>query len=417
MKNNLFKPCLFAFYVMLISCSKDDSSGAGNTPTFDNLGTNKSILTSSNGKVYRVNATDGKADMLFDFGKQNDVSGLDSDGTAVYTGDESNTINSINLSSKQLLWRKTFFKEESITASEVQTAVKDGICYTIGHSGIAVALKADGTPLWSRTLDPDFDGTRNSFYPTYLSVQDQYVIVGSSSTVFWGDERNKVHLLDKATGKSIQTFSLPAETAVTGRVKISGGKLLVPMNDLVALELSSGKELWRLAMPDASLGAGTPTVAGGKVLLHGSRTVGMGGKLFCLDINNGQVLWEVDSGGDMVWYYTPTVIDNRYVLGVYEEGSTVNADGRPYLVRLEDGAKVWQNDNIGLDASATYANGHLYAYGNNLLGQGESVGLMALNAANGTLEWLNADLNGISNADPVILADNGIFKSPSAPDK
>lgn len=139
------------------------------------------------------------------------------------------------------------------------------------------------------------------------------MIVGSSSTVFWGDERNKVHLLDKATGKSIQTFSLPAETAVTGRVKISGGKLLVPMNDLVALELSSGKELWRLAMPDASLGAGTPTVAGGKVLLHGSRTVGMGGKLFCLDINNGQVLWEVDSGGDMVGYYTPTVIDNRYV--------------------------------------------------------------------------------------------------------
>lgn len=48
MKNNLFTPCLFAFYVMLISCSKDDSSGAGNTPTFDNIGINKSILTSSN---------------------------------------------------------------------------------------------------------------------------------------------------------------------------------------------------------------------------------------------------------------------------------------------------------------------------------------------------------------------------------
>lgn len=403
------------FIPFLISCSKDGSTDTEKEPIFDNNGTNKSILTSSDGKVYRVSATDGKANMLFDFGRQNDVSGLDSDGTKIYNGDESNTINAIDLNSKQLLWRKSFFKEESITASEVQTGFKDGVCYSIGHSGIAVALKGDGTLLWSRPLDPDFDGARNSYYPTYLSVQGKYVIVGSSRTAFWGDERNKLYLLDKTNGKPIQTFTLPAETAVTGRAKISGNTLLVPMNDLVAIDLSSGKELWRIPMPDASYGAGTPIISGSKVLLHGSRSVGMGGKLFCININNGQVVWEKDSGGDMVGYYTPTVIDGKYVLGIYENGSTVNANGRPYMVHLEDGAKLWQNDNIGLDASATYANGRLYAYGNNLTAQSESVGLMALNASNGALEWINADLNGISNTDPLIIADNGIFRSPSAP--
>ncbi|TDQ80046.1 outer membrane protein assembly factor BamB family protein [Sphingobacterium yanglingense] len=399
----------------LISCSKDNSHGGENEPIFDNGGTNKSILTSSNGKVYQVSASDGKAEMLFYFGRQNDVSGMDSDGAKIYNGDESNTINAIDLNSKQLIWRKSFFKEESITASEVQTSFKDGVCYSIGYSGIAVALRQDGTILWSRSLDPDFDGTRNSYYPTYMSVQDKYVIVGSSRTALWGDERNKLYLLDKTNGKPIQTFTLAAETAVTGRAKISGNTLLVPMNDLVAIDLSSGKESWRVPMPDASYGAGTPIISGNKALLHGSRSVGMGGKLFCIDISNGQVIWEKDSGGDMVGYYTPTVIDGKYVLGIYENGSTVNADGHPYLVRLEDGAKLWQNDNIGLDASATYANGRLYAYGNNLAAQGESVGLLALNASDGALVWLNAELNGISNADPLILADNGMFRSPSAP--
>ncbi|MBL1408989.1 outer membrane protein assembly factor BamB family protein [Sphingobacterium faecale] len=415
MKKFLAVPFVIVFIPVLISCSKDGPTGTENEPIFDNSGTNKSILTSSDGKVYRVSANDGKADVLFDFGRQNDVSGLGSDGNQIYNGDESNTINAIDLNSKQLLWRKSFFKEESITASEVQTSFKDGVCYSIGHSGIAVALKGDGTLLWSRPLDPDFDGTRNSYYPTYLSVQDKYVIVGSSRTALWGDERNKLYLLDKTNGKPMQTFTLPAATAVTGRAKISGNTLVVPMNDLVAIDLYSGKELWRIPMPDASYGAGTPIISGSKVLLHGSRSVGMGGKLFCININNGQVVWEKDSGGDMVGYYTPTVIDGKYVLGIYENGSTVNADGRPYLVRLEDGVKLWQNDNIGLDASATYANGRLYAYGNNLVAQGESVGLMALNAGNGALEWLNADLNGISNADPLIIADNGIFRSPSAP--
>lgn len=401
------------FVLIFMSCSKDSSVGAAAKPVFDDQGTNKSILTSRNGKVYRVNASDGKAELLFDFGRQNDVSGLDSDGTKIYTGDESNTINAIDLNSKKLLWRKSFYTEESITASEVQTSIKDGICYTIGYSGIAVALREDGTVVWAQPLDPDFDGTRNSYYPTYMSVQDKYVTVGSSRTSFWADERNKLYLLDKTNGKPVQTFTLPAEIAVTGRAKISGNTLLVPMNDLVAIDLSTGKELWRLPMPDESYGAGTPIIAGNKVLLHGSRSVGMGGKLFCININNGEVLWEKESGGDMVGYYTPTVIDGKYVLGIYENGSTVNADGHPYLVHLEDGTQLWKNDNIGLDASATYANGRLYAYGNDLASQGESVGLMALDAATGSLEWLNPDLNGISNADPVVIGDNGIFRNPS----
>lgn len=408
---------LFSFLVIVVSsCKKNDNNEpTGEVPQFQGTAANKTIITTKDGLLVKVNAATGAAETVFNFGNYNDASGFDYDNGMVFIGDESNTINAVDLNSKTLKWRTTFQEEESITASDVQVVVKDNVCYTVGYSGIVAAVNPEnGSGIWKFIADPDYTGERNQRYPTFMSVVGDKVVVGSAKSVFYDeDDRNYIHLLERATGKLLWTVTLPAEKYVSGKIKISGNTMLVPMGNLVALNTTNGQKIWEVEMPGAGWGSGDPVIAGDRVIVHGATSVGLGGKLFCLNLADGSKIWDLDAGMDVVGRFTPTVIDNKYVLGFYENGTSRSANGMPFLVHLENGQKIWENEDMGMDSDGTYANGKLYFFGQNFNGSGTNVGLICLNAGTGQQEWINTELNGLANIDPLVIADNGVFRSPT----
>jgi outer membrane protein assembly factor BamB len=138
-------------------------------------------------------------------------------------------------------------------------------------------------------------------------------------------------------------FSGPA--IVGGTLYIMGARGGV--EQLMALEVASGKELWSLdvgAEFEIARGNGprsTPTVAGGKVYALGAR-----GTLVCADASSGRLLWKVamaDLGGSPPeWGYCESVL--------VDGGRVICTPGglRGALAALdaETGALVWQTGDF-----------------------------------------------------------------------
>lgn len=408
---------LGAIWVLSMTACKKDNNGPGEngTPQFNNVQKNNTIITTQEGHVVIVDPANGTAERIFNFGDYNDATGFDYHEGTIYIGDESNTINAIDMNSKSLKWRVPFVKDKPSTASWVQVIMKEGICYASGDEGVIVAIDpVNKKALWANAADPAFDINESNYFPGNLSVIGDKVIFGSNHTVFYDDaDRNYVYLYERSTGKRLLKLTLPAETYVSGKVNIAGNTLLIPMRVLVAVDLTTGQEKWRLAMPGLSRGAGTPIIVGEKVLVQGASATGHGGKLFCLSLANGSKLWEIEGGMDMVGRYTPTVIDGKYVLGFYERGTSLSTNGRPFLALIDNGKKIWENDDLSIDANGTYANGKIYVFGMKLDGNpGSGGGLMCIDAATGKLDWINEDINGLVNSQPLVIAENGLFRGP-----
>jgi outer membrane protein assembly factor BamB len=182
-----------------------------------------------------------------------------------------------------------------------------------------------------------------------------------------------------------------------------------------ALDLASGKELWRAAYPAPfevnpaarSHGPGpksTPAVAGGRVF-----TLGIGGILSALDLASGRLLWRVPAPDVLPDYGTATsplvdLSDSPSVIahvGGYEKGALTSFDAATGKPRWE-----WTGDGPG------YGSPIIATFGGvrQVISQTQKF-VVGLDASTGTLLWqmpftTDFDQNAFT---PVVFQDLLIF--------
>lgn len=234
------------------------------------------------------------------------------------------------------------------TGAEVisPSTIVNGVCYVGSVNGNIYALNAnDGTKLWA--------------FKTGYEVTSEVAVV--NGRVYTGADDGNIYCLNAATGDKI--WETPA-----GGVTVS--------------QVSQG------TIP---IIRSSPEVFDGRVYV-GS----LDGNLYCLDANSGAVLWEFQTGGQIL--ATPA-IDNS---GVYVPSNTPGNNGTVYKLNPNTGNVIWQDSIPYLNylSEAMGNEGGLYAsptlvpdLGMVLLRNG-LVTNYALNATTGNVIWTyNATTN------------------------
>ena len=155
-----------------------------------------------------------------------------------------------------------------------------------------------------------------------------------------------------------------------------------------ALDVASGKEIWRAAYPAPytinsaawSHGAGpksTPAVAGGRVF-----TLGIGGILSAFDLASGKLIWRIQAPAVLPQYGTATspLVDGTSVIahvGGHENGALTSFDAATGKPRWQ-----WKGDGPG------YGSPIIATFGGvrQVIAQTQKF-LVGLNASTGSLLW------------------------------
>ena len=174
---------------------------------------------------------------------------------------------------------------------------------------------------------------------------------------------------------------------------VSGNRVVVIARErdqeiVRALDLGSGREIWRAAYPAPfdvnpaarSHGPGpksTPAIAGGRVF-----TFGVGGILSAFDLASGKLIWRVPAPAVLPEYGTATspLVDGNSVIahvGGYENGALTSFDAATGKPRWQ-----WNGDGPG------YGSPIIATFGGvrQVIAQTQKL-VVGLDASNGTLLW------------------------------
>ncbi len=226
--------------------------------------------------------------------------------------------------------------------------------------------------------------------------------------VFVGSGDGFLYAIDRASGRVVWRYPagarVDASPAVAQRLVVGatiGGRIF-------ALSETSGQPRWSfttgsLLPPNTSpaggwdLWASSPTVVGSRVLIGGGD-----GKLYCLDLQSGQRLWQVRTGGRV--RATPAVQNGLVVVGSW--------DGRVYAYDLETGKERWVHRTVGdtldshkfgFDRRAIQSSA---AFGHGMVFVGSRDGaIYGLDAATGARRWRVSHHGSWVIGSPAVHAD------------
>jgi outer membrane protein assembly factor BamB len=243
------------------------------------------------------------------------------------------------------------------------------------------------------------NGTEMWVYPDKLDPKHLYFAapVLANGWVIAGDYGNVVVALDQATRNPVWTFASYTEKGrFIASPVVTQEKVLIPSTDkhLYALDLQTGKEMWKFLARDTLWGA----VA---VDDKAAYLAGMDHYLYAVDLNTGTLLWELDMKAPMV--HGP-VFDNGilYLTTFNQEVLALDTASQKVLWQVPVTGKVWNppllHDGVlyfGTDLNMIYA----------------------LSAANGQTVWSQvADEATTTNtviASPVMLGEDIAFTTES----
>jgi outer membrane protein assembly factor BamB len=153
----------------------------------------------------------------------------------------------------------------------------------------------------------------------------------------WPQFRGNAALTGVATSELPQTLKViwTAEIgeSVESSAAIAGGRVYVGAQPgvLVALDLQSGKTLWKYEASTTGLGESSPAVSGGLVLVGD-----LDGVLHAVDAATGAPRWTFETGSEIK--SSPVVAGDRVLIGSY--------DGHLYGLSLE-GKLLWKAQTEG----------------------------------------------------------------------
>jgi outer membrane protein assembly factor BamB len=203
------------------------------------------------------------------------------------------------------------------------------------YGAIYCLERATGKVVWTFNDDKEM---KQVFSSPCLADGKLYVGEG-----YHQDKSCKLYCLDATSGKKVWAFATESHTesspcVVMGRVFCGAGD-----DGVYCLDAVSGKKVWQF--PGVHVDAGPVVV--GKRLYAGS---GIGDvyrvtRLFCLDIDTGKPIWNVEA--DLPAWGSPSVA-GRHVYFPLGNGNFIESEPKPAGALLcldaDTGAKVWRYD-------------------------------------------------------------------------
>ncbi len=397
--------------IAFMGCSKESDGEAGSDDPIPSSGNivsgnpelNDFLITSSHENVFTVDTETGQEQLIYAFKDLTDLEILaDYDNGKIYVTTDDNSVNALDVAGKSFVWDTPMLEYHFSSNGLSATVCFDGVCYASGGYGVVVALDENtGNLKWYYSTDPDgdLDDLLNEAGTPIVHGDKVFIF---SKEGFISDLPAYVHVLNKQTGELLDKRELPHN--VSGTPIFIGNTLIVPAKNLYALNADTFETQWVFE----ANGIGTPNISRDRLVVQG---IPLGqsihSAMYCLDINTGNIIWELDTGFDTIW--SPVIVEN-VVFGVYEEASSFPfANGRPFAVALSDGKQLWFRDKVSIDSSPVYANGRLFFLGYDIDDSDNITGLLSMDANTGKILWANTTFKNGSSLTPLIIAQNGIF--------
>ena len=176
-----------------------------------------------------------------------------------------------------------------------------------------------------------------------------------------------------------------------------------------SFDANTGEELWRTILPDQFYIGGAPAVDNNKVYITSNYYTFSDegeGFLFCLDANNGDILWNFSV---YQRYISPLVDNGRVYLIGWEKEDFEVYNAKLYCLDALSGVEIYNTtlgDGKTVDAPAMY-NDWIYVL---FYDSVENVSLCCLDAINGDIIWCK-DLDGNFHGGSPIIADDKVIVS------
>lgn len=239
----------------------------------------------------------------------------------------------------------------------------------VADSGVASFDLTKQSLQWS-TLD----GV-NAFEPT---VTEQQVLVGSTAGLY---------ALNRQNG-SLLWHVQPDSTVFSPTVSLQKAYVASEKGELFAVGLSDGSTHWKQQFS----GWVYPPALAGNYLVTG----GQAGKVWGLSSQNGDIIWQIDVGQELV--YRPVLLNSSQVII-----STFDAD--IILLDVKTGQQIWKTNNTVVSGDPLVDGNHIY------IADMEGT-VTALNAQTGAIEWRS--VSSIRPPLPLHVSGHSLFVSNEA---
>lgn len=237
--------------------------------------------------------------------------------------------------------------------------------YAITENGEVAAISVkDAHVVWSRNMLRDFGGSN----PNWL-ISESPLLDGSRLIVSPGGRGAGIVALDKSSGKDVWRSDLsdPAGYSSCVIADVGGVRTVMGLTARagVGVRATDGKLMWRYEpVANRTANCTTPVVHGNKVFY--TSAYGTGCALLDLKPVNGQVTaTEIYFNRDMMNHHGGVVLVDGYLYGFSNAILT--------CMEFSTGRVAWRDRSVG-KGSVTYADGMLY-----LLGENNTMGLAEAN--------------------------------------
>ena len=246
-------------------------------------------------------------------------------GQTIVIGAGDGNVYALDLTTGKEQWRVKTGGKVRATPS-----VKDGTVVVGGWDGrvYAIELATSKTRWVHRTVGDTLDLKREGY--DRRAIQSTAAI--ADGNVFFGSRDDGFYAVDFATGER-KWRSSHRTSWVVGSPAVRDGKAYVGSSDghfIHAMEVASGRELWRTAVGSNVLSSPVLT---GDLLVVGTGNTGSGrGELLALDAASGTVRWRLPLG-DAVWS-SPVVAGSEIYIGCDDGGVVAVEQANAAVPRL-----------------------------------------------------------------------------------
>lgn len=246
----------------------------------------------------------------------------------------------------------------SYPAARSTPTVDGDLLYAFGSDGdLACIETALGKTRWQVSVRDQFAGK-----PGIWAYSESPLVDGDTLVCTPGGSSATIVALNKKTGAVIWKCALPEgdDAAYSSAIAVDTGGIRqyvqLLQKGLVGVDAKTGKVLWRYAKPVSVFNANIPTPVAGDGAIYVA-SAGTGGGTVKLNAKSGTIEAEP-------LYFDakmPTAIGGSIKLGDLLFGTTAQA---MVCIEFATGAVKWQDRALGA-ASMCYADGRLYAHGEN----------------------------------------------------
>jgi len=291
-------------------------------------------------------------------------------GDRIYTmGDlgDSCTIIAMSLADGKIVWSAKVGKTEGgggYPGPRCTPTLDGKLVFGLGQYGDLVCVdQADGKEKWRKNLESDFGGKT-----PHWGYAESPLVDGDQLVCIPGGKSGSVVALNKTNGEKLwqsEPLAGGAEYTSLLPVEIGGVRqyIVVTKGTMAGIAAKDGKVLWKGSHPGGTAVIATPVYADGIAFM--TVAYGVGCKAFKITSANGAFTAEVaysDEGKDKKG---AKIMDNKTggVIVVGEHLYGVTDGGRLKCVELKTGKVVWEDRCVGGKASVAFADGHLVVRG------------------------------------------------------